>query len=289
MSSVPEHPAASPAPPAQPEPEPGSELELESKAEAAPEEAPAKAPEEAPKEAPATAAAEEPQPPQQPEEEKKDTRPVKIIWIDVIDTPATRREKAKQKRLEREARKRAAAEAAAAPVAGPSRLAEIDVHMDVDSDLTDLDDDETEDDENVLAREHAAPPPPPRRMEPPRRVEPLEPGAIVLGEGEKLEGGTLGMHIVDRCVNDRSLTPSFSLGEDRFALLFPHGFRVSYVHSLADVNDSFVPLLASRRLRRGQLRGAQERPADRAPEQGQRLRPRAVLREENDPGQQPLV
>ena len=220
---APEPAPPSRAPPAQAEPLPEQEHEPAAEPEStAPQE-------EAQDETvpTAVAAAEEPQP-EQPQEEEEDTRPVKIIWIDVIDTPATRREKAKQKRLEREARKRAAEEAAAPslapelPVAGPSEVSE--GAMDVDSDLTDLDDDETEDDENVPAPAPApapAHPPPPRRprVEPPQNVEPPEPGMIILADGEKLEGGTLGTHSPRRRFSDRLLTPRLSLGEDRLAFL----------------------------------------------------------------------
>nr|VWP00090.1 Guanine nucleotide-binding protein subunit beta-like protein (Cytoplasmic antigenic protein 1) [Ganoderma boninense] len=195
-SSVAEAPAApspmaepsapSPAPPAQPEPSPGEGREQEHGPEAHPKFA---APQEEvqeempPADTAAAAAAEETQPEPQPEEEEEDTRPVKIIWIDVIDTPAIRREKAKQKRLEREARKRAEEAAAAAALApeasgSGSSVAEAAAAMDVDSDLTDLDEDVTEDDENV-----PAPPAPPARVDAPE-----EDGAAGAGH-DRLGGG----------------------------------------------------------------------------------------------------
>ncbi|TBU24142.1 hypothetical protein BD311DRAFT_702623 [Dichomitus squalens] len=140
-----------------------------------------------------TVPAEESQPTRQEEEE--DRRPRKIIWIDVLDTPAIRREKAKQKKLEKEARKRRGVEAfvPAQPIAGPSRLAKaFDADaMDVDSDLTDLtdlDSDATEDDESVPEPASSARPKP---AAPAQKDEPREPGMIVLGEDEKVEGGTL--------------------------------------------------------------------------------------------------
>lgn len=105
------------------------------------------------------------------EEEESDDEPPRIIIIEHLDTPATRREKYLQKRLERQ-RKQAEAEAAERAARG---RAGDDAKSDL-SDLSDLSD----------GGEGASP-----ADEDADEVE-KEPGAVVLGEGEHLEGGTLG-------------------------------------------------------------------------------------------------
>ncbi|KAH9930247.1 uncharacterized protein B0H18DRAFT_1116943 [Fomitopsis serialis] len=112
-------------------------------------------------------------------EDDEPDEPVRIIIIETLDTPALRREKNLQKRLEKE-RKRAEAAAAAeaeraaqaratSAVAGPSHHVDEDSKSDM-SDLSDL-----TDAEGAGAGE----------------VEEKEPGVVVLTEGESLEGGTL--------------------------------------------------------------------------------------------------
>ena len=161
-----------------------------------------------------------PQPTSKKVEEKakeEGKTPRKIIWIETLDTPATRREKYRRLKAEKQAMlQRAAAEAAAAerrakglpspepesaPVAGPSqsqkqRQAVDAMDVDDDSDLTDLSDLESDEESIDAPAPPAAPPPPPppkpviaRRWKPP---PPDEPGVINLGPGEKVEGGTLG-------------------------------------------------------------------------------------------------
>ncbi|KAJ8483195.1 hypothetical protein ONZ51_g4868 [Trametes cubensis] len=164
-------------------------------------------------------AQEEPQTQDQalPEEEEEDSGPPRIIIIEELDTPATRREKNMRKKKERQAAREAAAREAAArsagavssaapasrheqPIAGPSRLRDEELAED-DSDLTDLSEVEgtTQRSEEIsglagpgiLQRPAEGPvvfrssrrnPPPPAEV---------EPGAITLKPGERLEGGTL--------------------------------------------------------------------------------------------------
>ncbi|KAI0326259.1 hypothetical protein GY45DRAFT_1310767 [Cubamyces sp. BRFM 1775] len=150
-------------------------------------------------------------------EEEEDSGPPRIIIIEELDTPATRREKNMRKKMERQAAREAAAREAAArsvatgsstapaprheqPIAGPSRLRDEELGED-DSDLTDLSEVEgtTQRSEEipgsagpgvlqqptegpVVFRSSRRKPPPP--------VE-VEPGAIMLKPGERLEGGTL--------------------------------------------------------------------------------------------------
>ncbi|EPT02926.1 hypothetical protein FOMPIDRAFT_1047297 [Fomitopsis schrenkii] len=101
------------------------------------------------------------------EEEESDDEPPRIIIIEHLDTPATRREKYLQRRLEKQ-RKEAEAEAA-------ERAAKGQTGDDAKSDLSDLSD---LSDAGAHAGEEA------------KEVE-EEPGAVILGEGEHLEGGTL--------------------------------------------------------------------------------------------------
>ncbi|KAI0364675.1 hypothetical protein BV20DRAFT_1116249 [Pilatotrama ljubarskyi] len=159
----------------------------------------------------------QPPPEEQPEAEEEDTGPPRIIIIEELDTPATRREKNLRKKLERQAAREAAARSAAAgsstapasrheqsPIAGPSRLSE-EALGDEDSDLTDLSEVEESTQQGddipsaaqpgvlqqpeqgpvVFRSSRRAPPAPPA---PPPEVEP---GAINVRKGEKLEGGTL--------------------------------------------------------------------------------------------------
>ena len=107
------------------------------------------------------------------EEEASDDSPPRIIIIEHLDTPATRREKYLQKRLERQ---RKQAEAEAAERAARGRAGE-----DAKSDLSDLSD---------LSDGGEAPGPADTDEDAGEDGE--EPGTVVLGEGESLEGGTLG-------------------------------------------------------------------------------------------------
>ncbi|KAH9893591.1 hypothetical protein C8Q73DRAFT_761641 [Cubamyces lactineus] len=151
-----------------------------------------------------------------PEEEEEDSGPPRIIIIEELDTPATRREKNMRKKRERQAAREAAAREAAArsaaagsstapapqhqPVAGPSRLRDEELGED-DSDLTDLSEVEgtTQRSEEIpgsagpgVLQRSAEGPVVFRssRRKPPPQAE-VEPGAIVLKPGERLEGGTL--------------------------------------------------------------------------------------------------
>ncbi|KAH9832510.1 PHD-zinc-finger like domain-containing protein [Rhodofomes roseus] len=124
--------------------------------------------EPAPEEAPPA----EPIQDQDAEDDEPD-EPPRIIYIETLDTPAIRREKNLQKRLEKERKKAEAAAAAEAATAqaGPSRQADDDSNW---SDLSDLSDAEDEDPSADQGED-----------------EEKEPGAVVLNDGEFLEGGTL--------------------------------------------------------------------------------------------------
>ena len=98
------------------------------------------------------------------------------IIVETLDTPLLRRQKSIRRKAER-LRLAAEAEASASASAGPSRLPAISGSG--SSSLTDLDGDEEEDGK----RHSRATAPPP---------EPKDPAVVVLGEGEILEGGTLG-------------------------------------------------------------------------------------------------
>ncbi|KAI8985649.1 hypothetical protein BD414DRAFT_578477 [Trametes punicea] len=150
-----------------------------------------------------------------------DRAPPRVIIIEELDTPATRREKNMRKKMQRqEAREAAAREAAVraaaagtsrAPAprrghaaAGPSGLRDEEAGEN-DSDLTDLSDVEVHTEQAVDIPSSAGPgvlqtpsqgpvvvrssrrQPPPRPPSPPE----VEPGAISLEPGERLEGGTL--------------------------------------------------------------------------------------------------
>ncbi|KAI0765639.1 hypothetical protein BD413DRAFT_637686 [Trametes elegans] len=182
------------------------------------------------------------QPAEESSSEEEDTGPRRIIIIEELDTPATRREKNLRKKLERQAAREAAASAgpssagptssvSAAPatasrrgrqqqqpqaVAGPSRLPSSTVDDDdEDSDLTDLSDIEgstqqgERDGEDIPSASAARPgvlqqpeqgpvvfrslrrAPPRQAQAPPAPAPVVEPGAITVKPGEKLEGGTL--------------------------------------------------------------------------------------------------
>ncbi|KAI0351350.1 hypothetical protein OH77DRAFT_1429898 [Trametes cingulata] len=164
-----------------------------------------------------------PQPEEQPaEEEEVYTGPPRFIIIEELDTPATRREKNLRKKLQRQAAREAAAREAAArsaaagsstapaprheqpPIAGPSRLTDEALGED-DSDLTDLSEVEegTPQGEDIpstaqpgVLQQPAQGPVVFRssRRAPPAPSQPVpevEPGAINVRPGEKLEGGTL--------------------------------------------------------------------------------------------------
>ncbi|KAI0832027.1 hypothetical protein BC628DRAFT_1351253 [Trametes gibbosa] len=146
------------------------------------------------------------------EDEEDDIQPPRIIIIESLDTPATRREKNRRKKLERQAAREAAARqatvrssAAPAPrqvqsLVGSSRLSS-DALEDDDSDLTDLSDAEghTSPDTELpstvrpgVLQPHGEGPVvfrSSRRAPPP--VAEVESGAITVRPGEKLEGGTL--------------------------------------------------------------------------------------------------
>lgn len=161
--------------------------------------------------------------PAQEEDEEEDTGPIKIIYIDELDTPATRKEKNLLKKLKRQAAREAreaAARAAAGesspapapgrsprheqPSAGPSRSRlSSDALDDYDSELTDLSDGGDDGEPDVEIPSAAGPgvlqkpeegPAMFRssRRGPPPAQEEVEPGSIVVKPGEKLEGGTLG-------------------------------------------------------------------------------------------------
>ncbi|TFY65289.1 hypothetical protein EVJ58_g2074 [Rhodofomes roseus] len=108
-------------------------------------------------------------------EDDEPDEPPRIIYIETLDTPAIRREKNLQKRLEKERKKAEAAAAAEAATAqaGPSRQADDDSKSNW-SDLSDLSDAEDEDPSADQGED-----------------EEKEPGAVVLNDGEFLEGGTL--------------------------------------------------------------------------------------------------
>ncbi|KAL1940886.1 hypothetical protein VTO73DRAFT_7927 [Trametes versicolor] len=160
--------------------------------------------------------------PAQEEDEEEDTGPIKIIYIDELDTPATRKEKNLLKKLKRQAAREAreaAARAAAGesspapapgrsprheqPSAGPSRSRlSSDALDDYDSELTDLSDGGDDGEPDVEIPSAAGPgvlqkpeegPAMFRssRRGPPPAQEEVEPGSIVVKPGEKLEGGTL--------------------------------------------------------------------------------------------------
>ncbi|KAI9067920.1 hypothetical protein FKP32DRAFT_1619507 [Trametes sanguinea] len=164
-----------------------------------------------------------PEPPlEQPPAVQETPAPRRIIIIEELDTPATRREKNMRKKMERQAAREAAARAAGAGTsagpmpphesssAGPSkqrqrpRRSEEGLGGD-DSDLTDLSDVEattqsamdipisagpgvlqTPTEGPVVVRSSRRQPPPP-----PAAPAEVEPGAINLKPGERLEGGTL--------------------------------------------------------------------------------------------------
>lgn len=158
----------------------------------------------------------------QEEDEEEDAGPIKIIYIDELDTPATRKEKNLLKKLKRQAAREAreaaaraaAGESSPAPVPGPSprhkqpsvgpsrsRLSS-DALDDYDSELTDLSDGDDDGEPDVEIPSAAGPGVLQRPEEGPamfrssRRGPPpaqeVEPGSIVVKPGEKLEGGTLG-------------------------------------------------------------------------------------------------
>ncbi|CDO69700.1 hypothetical protein BN946_scf184851.g88 [Trametes cinnabarina] len=160
--------------------------------------------------------------PEQPQAEAETPGPRRIIIIEELDTPATRREKNMRKKRERQAAREAAARAAAAgrsvpsaprqefSVAGSSRQPQQQDSGGAglggdDSDLTDLSDGEentpsavdipmsagpgvlqTPGQGPVVVRSSRRQPPPP-----PATPAELEAGAINLKPGERLEGGTL--------------------------------------------------------------------------------------------------
>ncbi|OSD04925.1 hypothetical protein PYCCODRAFT_1407209 [Trametes coccinea BRFM310] len=170
---------------------------------------------------PATEQASEP-PLEQPQAEKETRAPRRIIIIEELDTPATRREKNMRKKMERQAAREAAARTAASststgPItphdlnsAGPSRQRQRQRRSDEglggdDSDLTDLSDVEgttqSAMDIPISAGPGVLQTPKKgpmvfrssRRQPPPLPATPaeIEPGAINLKPGERLEGGTL--------------------------------------------------------------------------------------------------
>lgn len=100
------------------------------------------------------------------------------IIVETLDTPALRRQKSIYRRTER-LRLAAEAEVAATAAAGPS---ELPASGSGSSSLTNLED--REDGEKRDKSRVSAPVPPP----------PQDPAVVVLGEGEMLEGGTLGMY-----------------------------------------------------------------------------------------------
>ncbi|KAI0676134.1 hypothetical protein C8Q78DRAFT_1008227 [Trametes maxima] len=151
-----------------------------------------------------------------PAKKKKDRGPARIIIIEELDTPATRREKNLRKKLQRQAAREAreasarvadtgsmaapASEYPEVPVAGSSRLPEASLGDD-DSDLTDLSD---ADEENTQQGDEIPSEAQPGVLQQPeegpvvfrssRRAPPPvveEPGTIILKHGERLEGGTL--------------------------------------------------------------------------------------------------
>ncbi|KAL7280296.1 hypothetical protein ACG7TL_005210 [Trametes sanguinea] len=159
---------------------------------------------------------------EQPQAEKETRAPRRIIIIEELDTPATRREKNMRKKMERQAAREAAARTAAAststgPItphdlnsAGPSRQRQRQRRSDEglggdDSDLTDLSDVEgttqSAMDIPISAGPGVLQTPKKgpmvfrssRRQPPPLPATPaeIEPGAINLKPGERLEGGTL--------------------------------------------------------------------------------------------------
>lgn len=141
------------------------------------------------------------------EEESSDDEPPRIIIIEHLDTPAIRHEKYLQKRLERQ-RKLAEAEAA-------ERAARGQAGDEAKSDLSDLSDlsDAGEASAAGVAEEE---------------VE-EEPGTFALGEGEYLEGGTLGALLLYSSVNRQSdHLAIFSVGQGRSV------FSVSALVSLGD-------------------------------------------------------
>lgn len=102
------------------------------------------------------------------------------VIVETLDTPALRREKTQRRKAER-LRLAAEAEAAASSsFAGPSQLPASVMRSDSSS-LTDLEGNEEEEGNAPRneSRLHAS-------------VPPKDPAAIVLAEGEMLEGGTLG-------------------------------------------------------------------------------------------------
>ncbi|KAI0630656.1 hypothetical protein C8Q77DRAFT_1063453 [Trametes polyzona] len=184
-----------------------------------------------PAEAPEKSEAQEAEPAQRPqaepsqseeqpqeEEEEEDPGPPRVIIIEELDTPATRREKNMRKKLERQAAREAAAREAEAasvasarpsralearrqqPQAGSSRLSSDAIED--GSDLTDLSDGEENSAHQDVEIPSSAGPgllQQPQdgplvyrssRRAPPSAIE-REPGAITLKPGEKLEGGTL--------------------------------------------------------------------------------------------------
>ncbi|OBZ73720.1 Peregrin [Grifola frondosa] len=128
--------------------------------------------------------------------------PGRIIIIEELDTPATRREK----NMRRKAERLAAAAAAAAvegsqlhppPVAGPSHIPDVDEnvhghdHSDAESELTALTYSEAADDFHWLVPETKPEPASQSPRKPISVSAPAELGAFVLRPGEILEGGTL--------------------------------------------------------------------------------------------------
>ncbi|CAL1713966.1 unnamed protein product [Somion occarium] len=147
----------------------------------------------------------EEKPVEEPEEEEEEPTPRKVIIIETLDTPATRREKYLRKREERRLAREAEEAAMAArltrshatlesglPVAGPSRLSVGTQERGVDalSELSSLSGLSDEEDEEMLiaatTREERT-----ATSKTPPQERPREPGVIRLGEGERLEGGTL--------------------------------------------------------------------------------------------------
>ncbi|OJT13488.1 Peregrin [Trametes pubescens] len=223
-----------------PDPElaPESEHEYEHEVEQEPEQEPQLAPEQGEEQSPEHATEQKsaeqeqepvPEVPQAPipeespqeEDEDEDTGPINIIYIDELDTPATRKEKNLIKKLKRQAAREAreaaaraaAGESSPAPAPGPSPRHEqpsagpsrsrlpSDALDDYDSELTDLSDGDDDGEQDAEIPSAAGPGVLQKPEEGPamfrssRRGPPLpqevEPGSITVKPGEKLEGGTL--------------------------------------------------------------------------------------------------